>query len=113
MMQDEISVCKALEGGDAAASLNDNNAADGSSFCDVRTVQDNRTGWFGIIEKTCQEQRMSAFDRFCFSMFHPMQNQTPSVHEKQIPPGDYFRIRNHHLSKEWLQNVGHRDPHCQ
>ena len=45
--------------------------------------------------------------------FHPMQNQAPSVHDKHIPPGDYFCICNHHISKEWLQNIRHRDPYCQ
>ena len=42
MTQNEFSVCKAAEGGDAVASLTDNNAADGNSgksFGEMRTCQ--------------------------------------------------------------------------
>jgi hypothetical protein len=38
MAQDEFSVCKAAEGGDAVASLTDNNEAAGNSdksFCEI------------------------------------------------------------------------------
>ena len=61
-------------------------------------------------EKTCQENPerrpfLLLAGLLCMLLllrFHPMQYQASSIHDKHIPPGDYFRIRDHHISKEWF-----------